>query len=198
MSPEASSADVSPEKGLGLPAHLFLLGFIMFLIYAWRTHLSPEQLVDFIKALGWPVTTLIVASFFKKEITGLLNRITGAKIGGVELQTSQTTPPVEITTVVERDSPEENVEFERYNTELVTNTKAALFWFSNQKQPVTLPAFLQIHGLSNPVPPGTKLSEEKLAIFNALQLRELIESHGTNQFKISRKGERYLRFIGVG
>lgn len=197
MDSEKISANLVTEEELSLSSYVFV-GLVIFLAYAWYTHLSPEQIVEFIKALGWPLTVLVVASFFKNEIANLINRITGAKFGNMELQTAQTAPTVETTLVVERDSPEECAEFERYNTELVANTRAALYWFSSQNHSVTLVAFVQIYGLSNPVPAETNLLQEKLAIFNALQLRELIESQGTNQFRISRKGERYLRFIGIG
>jgi hypothetical protein len=180
------------------PIVLPSLGLIFFVAYAWLAHLSPEQIVAFIGILAWPTTTLLVASFFRKELGNLLNRIRGAKVGSVELQIDQKALEVETAIVAAEEHPDEPAEFERYNLELVANTRGALFWFSQQPHPVTLAAFLQIFGLPNPIPPENELMQEKLAIFNALLLRGLIENHGPTHFKISSKGTRYLKSVGIG
>ena len=174
---------------------VLFLSIVALGFYAWKVQLSPSQLTELIKTLIWPIITLIIGSFFKTEIGGFLNRITGAEFpGGVKLQTGQSQPSTDLVQI-DQHVPDEKTEFEQINVELVINTKGALLWIHNQKKSITISAFLQAFGLPNPPSVGTDLVQEKWAIFNALQIRGLLEFQGPDHLKISPKGERFLTFI---
>lgn len=84
----------------------------------------------------------------------------------------------------------EYYEFSYLNLHLVFNAKAVLQWFS---RPSTKDLFMRTY----PLPPEILAPlEQKEIIFNELLTSRIIVKTDQDQFVVSPKGERFLKFIG--
>jgi hypothetical protein len=87
-------------------------------------------------------------------------------------------------------------EFSYLNLYLVYNSKLALWWFYVQN--INHSATKQIFIFSFPLPEQIVNPEvEKEAIFNALLSNGLIENVSSDLYRVTLKGEEFLKFIGL-
>jgi len=87
-------------------------------------------------------------------------------------------------------------EFSYLNLYLVYNSKLALWWFYVQN--INHSATKQIFILSFPLPEQIiNPNIEKEAIFNALLSNGLIENVSSDLYRVTLKGEEFLKFIGL-
>ena len=187
------------DNKLDTPANIVSVLFLVIIalsFIAYYDKFSQDQIISLIKIFTWPFTIVILAEYFKDELKKFLGRVINVKLpGGTELQASQdsTQKIVDNETTLTTN----NTDFEILKNILVPNTKAALRWF-NDKGTITEDFFILNFALPNPPDAisGFNLIQEKKAIFLALYNNRLLENHLTDQFKISEKGKRFLRFVG--
>jgi hypothetical protein len=182
-----------------------LFGGFLFLIH--KNVLNVQEYINVLGILVWPLTIILLAGhFFQDEIRSLLNRITSGKLpGGVEFnaESQQSIEDPESPLLIKNDSKSlstinttGSLEFDLINNFFVLNTKEALKWFSEQTTSIPMATFYENFNLPNTDIEG-QIEREKHVIFSTLIQFDMLESVTGNLFKISEKGERFLRHIGL-
>lgn len=163
--------------------------------------------------LSLPVAIIVIGlvflTRFREEVKIFLKNSKPKQIGPIETESNQTQafvtmekktsiPPEPLKTEADKTS-EGKVEAESFefyfldNQTLVFNTKVALLWFflkpnhSSTKNTFT-ETFILPPNILNPI-------VEKEAIFGALLVNELILQSENESYKVTEKGERFLKFL---